>query len=68
MLMTKEALKSPSFSCVIFPENYQSFYDKDKIRLPYGTIENPKYHAKFVEKFEATCWPKKTELLPQILT
>ena len=33
MLMTKEELKSPSFSCVIFPENYQSSYDKDKIRL-----------------------------------
>lgn len=31
MLMMKVKLKSPSFSCVIFPENYQFFYDKDKI-------------------------------------
>ena len=29
--MIKLELKSPSFSCVIFPENYQFFYDKDKI-------------------------------------
>lgn len=55
MLMMKVKLKSPSFSCVIFPENYQFFLwqGQDSFVIRY---DNPKYHAKFMGKLEAKCW------------